>query len=120
MEEDIEYIKNKLKSDDFDINNLEKKITKLEKKIIQHENKITKLDKLNNSPNDTESEDSNSDVKIDVDKILREIENLEKEINNFSQSESIETLIDKYIEFHSKLNLIKIKNNDFKLSIEYL
>ena len=29
-------------------------------------------------------------------------------------------LIDKYIEFCSKLNSIKIKNNDFKLSIEYL
>lgn len=119
VESEIECIKNKLKTDDFDIISLEKKVGKLEKKIIQMESK------LNNSVQEQESEtdSSDSDGEINIDKILKELEIMDTDINkliNISNSNSIENLIDVYLKFKMKLSAIKIKNDNFKLSIEYL
>ena len=119
VESEIECIKNKLKTDDFDIISLEKKVGKLEKKIIQMESK------LNNSVEKQESEtdSSDSDGEINIDKILKELEIMDTDINrliNISNSNSIENLIDVYLKFKMKLGAIKLKNDNFKLSIEYL
>jgi hypothetical protein len=119
VESEIECIKNKLKTDDFDIISLEKKVGKLEKKIIQMENK------LNNSVQEQKSETDSydSDGEINIDKILKELEIMDTDINkliNISNSNSIENLIDVYLKFKMKLSAIKIKNDNFKLSIEYL
>lgn len=119
VESEIESIKTKLKTDDFDIISIEKKVGKLEKKIIQMENKLNQ--NLSDEHTDTESTDSDGD--IDVDKILKELEIMDTDINkliNISGSNSIENLIDVYLKFKMKLNTIKLKNDNFKLSIEYL
>jgi hypothetical protein len=119
VEAEIESIKNKLKSDDFDIISLEKKVGKLEKKIIQMESKLN--NPVQNQESETDSSDSDGD--IDIDKILKELEIMDTDINkliNISNSNSIENLIDVYLKFKMKLNAIKIKNDNYKLSIEYL
>jgi hypothetical protein len=119
VEAEIESIKNKLKTDDFDIISLEKKVGKLEKKIIQMESKLNNT--VQEQKSDTESTDSDCDINIDM--ILKELEIMDNDINkliNISNSNSIENLIDVYLKFKMKLNAIKIKNDNFKLSIEYL
>ena len=119
VEAEIECIKNKLKTDDFDMVSIEKKVGKLEKKIIQMESKLNK--NISEEKTDTESTDSDGD--IDIDKILKELEIMDTDINkliNISNSNSIENLIDVYLKFKMKLSAIKIKNDNFKLSIEYL
>jgi hypothetical protein len=48
---------------------------------------------------------------------------MDSEINKFiniSNSNSIENLIDVYLKFKMKLSAIKVKNDNFKLSVEYL
>jgi hypothetical protein len=119
VEAEIECIKNKLKTDDFDIISLEKKVGKLEKKIIQMESKLNN----NKSEQETDTDSSNSDCDIDINYILKELEIMDTDINkliNISNSNSIENLIDVYLKFKMKLSAIKIKNDNFKLSIEYL
>ena len=119
VEAEIESIKNKLKTDDFDIISIEKKVGKLEKKIIQMESK------LNNSQQkeETDTESTDSDGDIDINKILKDLEEMDTDINkliNINNSNSIESLIDVYLKFKMKLGAIKLKNDNFKLSIEYL
>jgi hypothetical protein len=63
---------------------------------------------------------SDSDCDININKILSDLAKLESEITNINTNISIEKLIDNYIEFKTKLENVKIKNNDFKLKIEYL
>ncbi len=119
VEAEIESIKNKLKTDDFDIISLEKKVGKLEKKIIQMESKLNNT--IPKQESDTGSSDSDCDINIDI--ILKELEIMDTDINkliNISNSNSIENLIDVYLKFKMKLSAIKIKNDNFKLSIEYL
>ena len=119
VEAEIESIKNKLKSDDFDFISIEKKVGKLEKKIIQMESKLNQ----NKSEEKSDTESTDSDGDIDIDKILKELEIMDTDINkhiNISNSNSIENLIDVYLKFKMKLGAIKLKNNNFKLSIEYL
>ncbi len=119
VEAEIESIKNKLKTDDFDIISLEKKVGKLEKKIIQMESKLNNI--VPEEETDTGSSDSDCDINIDI--ILKELETMDTDINkliNISNSNSIENLIDVYLKFKMKLSAIKIKNDNFKLSIEYL
>jgi len=121
VEAEIENIKTKLKSDDYDIISLEKKVLKIEKKIIQLENKINISNITNTIKEDNDSSDS--DYNINFDLILKELEKLESELtqlSNLTNSNSIENLLDKYINFKTKINAIKIKNDDFKLSIDYL
>jgi len=118
VEAEIESIKNKLKSDDFDISIIEKKVNKLEKKIIQMESKLNK-----NLSDESDIENTDSDGDINIDKILKDLETMDTDINkliNISNSNSIENLIDVYLKFKLKLNAIKVKNDNFKLSIEYL
>ena len=129
IESELESIKNKLKSDeansDININIMEKKLLKLEKKLIQLEYKMNNITKSEHD-SDSESEqelDSDSELDYDVNTIIKELDLLEKELNQFTQStqsDSIEKLLDIYIKFKTKLDKVKIKNNDFKLSIEYL
>jgi len=123
VEAEIENIKTKLKSDDFDIISLEKKVFKIEKKIIQLENKINISNTTNTIKEDNDASSSDSDYNINFDLILKELEKLESELtqlSNLTNLNSIENLLDKYINFKTKINAIKIKNDDFKLSIDYL
>lgn len=120
VEKELDGISNKLKTDDFDINIMEKNILKLEKKIIKLNNKINEINNKQEDSCSEESCDSNSDCNIDIDDILKDLDILENKLNNNLKDNNIETLIDIYNDFKNKLNKIKIKNNDFKLSIEYL
>ena len=116
VEAEIESIKNKLKTDDFDIISLEKKVGKLEKKIIQMESKLNNT--VQEQKSDTESTDSDCDINIDI--ILKDLEEMDSEINkliNISNSNSIENLIDVYLKFKMKLSAIKIKNDNFNYQL---
>ena len=121
VEIDLDNIKNKLKDNNFDINDMEKKLLKIEKKLLLLENKFNKsVEEIdsNNLDNSSDSSDSICDINIDV--ILRDLEKLESEITNINTNISIEKIIDNYIQFKIKLNSIRTKNEDFKLKIEYL
>lgn len=119
VEAELDLIKNKLKDGTFDLKECEKKMLKIEKKLLQLENKFNNSDK-NIILNNDESENSDSECDIDTDKILRDLAKLESEITNTNTNISIEKLIDNYIEFKTKLENVKNKNDDFKLKIEYL
>ncbi len=122
VEAEIDLIKTKLKQDDFNISSLEKKIVKIEKKLLELEHSMTTL--ISSSKTCDQNQDDNSsvdsDYNLNIDIILKDLEKLEKDLGNFSQSDSIEKLIDTYIKFKTKLDSVKTNNNDFKLSIEYL
>ncbi len=122
VEVEIDLIKTKLKQDDFNISSLEKKIVKIEKKLLELEHSMTTL--ISSSKTCDQNQDDNSsvdsDYNLNIDIILKDLEKLEKDLGNFSQSDSIEKLIDTYIKFKTKLDSVKTNNNDFKLSIEYL
>ncbi len=126
VEAEIDLIKTKLKQDDFNISSLEKKIVKIEKKLLELEHSMTTLSTTSSSSSKTcdQNQDDNSsvdsDYNLNIDIILKDLEKLEKDLGNFSQSDSIEKLIDTYIKFKTKLDSVKTNNNDFKLSIEYL
>ena len=69
-----------------------------------------------------DSKSNNSDI-FNIDSILKDLEQMDTDINkliNITNSNSIENLIDVYLKFKMKLSAIKIKNDNFKLSIEYL
>lgn len=124
IETELETIKNKLTLDDFDIKKTEKNLLKIEKKIISLENKFNsiinnseKSENLENSENSEESKESEESDNIDD--ILENLKKLESDSFS-SETLSIEKLIDNYIIFNNKLNSIRIKNEDFRLKIEYL
>ena len=117
VEAELDLIKNKLKDDSIDLKDLEKKLLKIEKKLLQLENKINNSDKNNLELSENSSD---SDCDINIDSILKDLQKLESDITNINSNISIEKLIDNYIEFKMKLNSIKLKNEDFKLKIEYL
>jgi hypothetical protein len=124
VEVEIDLIKTKLKQDDYNIPSLEKKIVKIEKKLLELEHNMTTLSSTSSSKTCDQNKDDNSsvdsDYNLNIDIILKDLEKLEKDLGNFSQSDSIEKLIDTYIKFKTKLDSVKTNNNDFKLSIEYL
>jgi hypothetical protein len=132
VEAELDNIKTKLKDDNFDLQECEKKLLKIEKKLLQLENKFNNTDKntdkniisgnnlFKNCQNSDSDLSSDSDCDINIDKILRELAKLESEITNINTNISIEKLIDNYIEFKTKLENVRIKNDDFKLKIEYL
>lgn len=124
IETELEIIKNKLTLDDFDIKKTEKNLSKIEKKIISLENKFNSIinnsensENLENSENSENSEES--EESDDIDDILENLKKLESDLINID-SLSIEKLIENYIVFKMKLNKIKIRNEDFKLKIDYL
>lgn len=124
IETELETIKNKLTLDDFDIKKTEKNLSKIEKKIISLENKFNsiinnseKSENLENSENSEKSE--KSEESDDIDDILENLKKLESDSFS-SETLSIEKLIENYIIFNNKLNSIRIKNEDFKLKLEYL
>ena len=124
IETELEIIKNKLTLDDFDIKKTEKNLSKIEKKIISLENKFNSIinnsensENLENSENSENSEES--EESDDIDDILENLMKLESDLINID-SLSIEKLIENYIVFKMKLNKIKIRNEDFKLKIDYL
>jgi len=117
MENDIEDITNKIKSNDFDIITTEKKINKLEKKIVQLENKFTKPISEDISIDSIEE----SDYNVELNQIVCDIHNIEQKINDmFTSNENIENIIELYCEYKNKLKRIENKNDYFKLSVEYL
>ena len=116
IETDLENIKEKLKNDNININDLEKKLLKIEKKILSLENKYNNIQ--NNIDNDIINDNDNDDINIDD--ILADISKLEYDITNINSSISLENLIDNYIDYIKKINSIKIQNEEFRLSIEYL
>ena len=83
-----------------------------------HEPEISEIsensDNSENLENSEESEESD-----DIDDILENLKKLESDLINID-SLSIEKLIENYIVFKMKLNKIKIRNEDFKLKLEYL
>ena len=118
VEVELESIKNKLKEDNFNLSDLERKLLKIEKKLLQYENKLNITYDNNNNNNNELSSDSESNINIDV--ILKELEKLESDITNINTNISIEKLIENYISFKMKLQSLKVKNEEFKLKIEYL
>jgi hypothetical protein len=128
IESELEIIKNKIKDETFDTDDLqecEKKILKIEKKLIQLENKFNKntnnsdeFEKSNDSDNSDDSDDSDCD--INVNKVIQDIDKLNTELTNINTNISIEKLIDNYIMFKQKISLLKSKNEEFKLKIDYL
>lgn len=120
VEKELDDISNKLKTDDFDINVIEKYMLKLEKKIIKLNNKINDINNREEESSNDLSINSDSDCNIDINYILKDLDSLENKLNETIKDNSIEKIIDIYNDFKNKLNKIKIKNNDFKLSIEYL
>jgi len=125
IESELEIIKNKIKDETFDTDDLqecEKKILKIEKKLIQLENKFNK--NTNNSDEFDKFEKSNdsddSDCDINVNKVIQDIDKLNTELTNINTNISIEKLIDNYIIFKQKISLLKSKNEEFKLKIDYL
>lgn len=120
VEVELESIKNKLKEDNFNLSDLERKLLKIEKKLLQYENKLNIT--LDNDDNKDIYNEINSDSEsnINIDLILKELEKLESEITNINTNISIEKLIENYISFKMKLQSLKIKNEEFKLKIEYL
>jgi len=128
IEEDLEIIKNKIKDDNFDssdLNECEKKLLKIEKKLIQLENKFNNSAKSDNSDksNETNSDidtDTDSDCEININKVIQEINKLNTNLTNINTNINIEKLIENYIDYKEKLSLLKIKNEDFKLKIDYL
>ena len=119
MEAELEIIKNKLKNDDYDISNIEKKLLKLEKNLNKIENNFNNSDTESDTDESNKS-DQNSQENYDIMKIIKDIDILEKKISNMSSDETLENLIEIYKEFKNKLNSIKLQNENFKLSIEYL
>ena len=135
LEADLETIKNKIKNETFDSDDLqecEKKLLKIEKKLIQLENKFNKNNnqsefvKSNSNDydsNDSKSDDSgsdDSDCDININKVIQDIDKLNTDLTNINTTISIEKLIDNYIDFKNKLSLLKSKNEEFKLKIDYL
>ena len=51
---------------------------------------------------------------------MKELERLEADITNINSNISIEKLIENYINFKVKLESLKVKNEEYKLKIEYL
>lgn len=121
LEADLETIKNKIKNETFDSDDLqecEKKLLKVEKKLIQLENKFNKNMESILSENSESSDDSDCDININ--KVIKDIDKLNTDLANINTTISIEKLIDNYIEFKNKLSLLKTKNEEFKLKIDYL
>jgi len=126
IEEELEIIKNKIKDDNFDssdLNECEKKLLKIEKKLIQIENKFNNSAKSDNSDNSDKINsdlDTDSDCEININKVIQEINKLNTNLTNINTNINIEKLIENYIDFKEKLSLLKTKNEDFKLKIDYL
>ena len=121
IEAELETIKNKIKDETFDTDDLqecEKKILKIEKKLIQLENKFNKNIDFILSENSDSSDDSDCDININ--KVIQDIDKLNTELTNINTNMSVEKLIDDYIIFKNKLSLLKSKNEEFKLKIDYL
>jgi hypothetical protein len=125
LEAELETIKNKIKDESFDSDDLkecEKKILKIEKKLIQLENKFNKNTESNLSENsdDSDNSDSSDNCDININKVIEDIDKLNTELTNMNTNISVEKLIDNYILFKQKLSLLKTKNEEFKLKIDYL
>ena len=117
IEAEIDSIKMKLKDSDFDLQDSEKKLLKIEKKLIMLENKFTNMDESS----DMSSEESVDTISIDV--IMSDLKKLESDISeliNINTNIPIEKLIDNYILFKDKINSIRINNEKFKMTIQYL
>ena len=124
IETELEIIKNKISEENIDIKKIERNLSKIEKKIVSLENKFNSI--FNESYQNNEIVDSidsidsdNSDNSDNLDNILENISRLESDLIK-NDSTSIENLIENYINFKMKIDSIKIKNEDFKLKIEYL
>jgi len=121
MEVKIERIKTKLKTDDFDLISLEKKILEIENSINEMENILNHNDSEFNSSNSSDSTNSDdSEENIDIHKIIKDIEILEKKMSTVLETDTIENIIECYRNLKNKINSVRIQNENFKLSIGYL
>lgn len=113
MEAELDLVKSKLKTDDYDISLIEKTLGKLEKKLNKLESEFDNTELI-------ESENSDSVEEYDLNNIIKSIESLEKKLSSLTENDTIEDTIKLYYEFKLKLNSIKKENEIFKLSVEYL
>lgn len=129
MESELELIKTKLKSDDYDIVELEKKINKIEKKLMKLDNQYNNLTKLTENHDDCDTL-SDTDTDDDMDdnicnniNIIKKLDELDKKLNNLTENNdniTIEELLKHYEEYMNTLNKVKTDNENFKLKIDYI
>ncbi len=119
MESELEIIKNKLKSDNYDINAIEKKLSKIEKNLNKFRTQFNENDNQNN-PDPNSSNDSDDLEDIDIIKIIKDVELADEKLSSILDNKSIEEIMEQYDEFTAKLSLIRGQNENYKLSIEYL
>jgi hypothetical protein len=114
IETDIEEVKELLntKSSSIETETIVKKISKIDKKITKLEEKIENTSQI-------ESNLETKDMNISL--IIEELALIEANIDAMINTGSIDKIVNEFVKFTTKLNLINIDNEkDYKINLEYI